>query len=203
MPLSERQLVARARRRDHTAFAGLLERHQTSVYNLCYRLLGDHVEAEDAAQETFLRAYNHLHRYDPRRSLRTWLCAIAHHYCIDQLRRRRLTWLSLEGDPPLEHPALRDPAPGPEAHAQGREQAARIQRLLARLAPEARSMIVLHYWAGLSYHEIAAVHGTTVSAVKSRLHRSRAALATLLRAEATHPAPAPRQPTAAHTWQPV
>jgi RNA polymerase sigma-70 factor (ECF subfamily) len=199
MSLSHRQLIARARRRDELAFASLVEQHQASVYNLCYRLLGDAVEAEDAAQEAFLRAYRHLRRYDPNRPFRTWLCAIAHHYCIDQLRRRRLAMLSLESEPPLEHPALRDPAPGPEAVAQRRELARDVQRLLARLSPAGRSVVVLHYWTGLSYQEIAAVTGTTVSSVKSRLHRNRAALADMLRAEAARPRPRPRAPG----WQPA
>jgi RNA polymerase sigma-70 factor (ECF subfamily) len=199
MPLTERQLVVRARRHDPLAFADLLEEHQTSVYNLCYRLLGDWAEAEDAAQETFLRAYSHLHRYDLNRPFRTWLCAIAHHYCIDQLRRRRLALLSLETEPPLEHPALCDPAPGPEAEAQRNEQARHVAQLLARLSPEGRSVVVLHYWSGLSYEEIAAATGTTVSAVKSRLHRNRTTLANMLRAEAARPRP--RQPSPG--WQPA
>jgi RNA polymerase sigma-70 factor (ECF subfamily) len=201
MTLSDRQLVARARRRDELAFARLVEQHQTSVYNLCYRLLGDAAEAEDAAQETFLRAYRHLGRYDPNRPFRTWLCAIAHHYCVDQLRRRRLALLSLETEPPLEHPALCDPAPGPEAVAQRHEQARDVQRLLARLSPAGRSVVVLHYWTGLSYQEIAEVTGATVSSVKSRLHRNRAALANMLRAEAVRPRPRPAATTPG--WQPA
>jgi RNA polymerase sigma-70 factor (ECF subfamily) len=201
MTRSDRQLIARARRRDELAFASLVEQHQTSVYNLCYRLLGDAAEAEDAAQETFLRAYHHLRRYDPNRPFRTWLCAIAHHFCIDQLRRRRLALLSLDTEPPFEHPALRDPSPGPEALAQRRELARDLQRLLARLSPAGRSVVVLHYWTGLSYQEIAAVTGTTVSSVKSRLHRNRAALADMLRAEAARPQP--RRRAAAPGWQPA
>jgi RNA polymerase sigma-70 factor (ECF subfamily) len=201
MTLTERQLVSRARRRDAAAFASLIEQHQTSVHNLCYRLLGDRDEAEDAMQETFLRAYSHLHRYDLNRPFRTWLCAIAHHYCIDQLRRRRLVLLSLEAEPPVEHAALADPAPSPEAEAQRSEQARSLARLLARLSPEGRSVVVLHYWSGLSYQEIADVTGTTVSAVKSRLHRNRATLAGMLRAEAARPFPRPRHPAA--SWQPA
>lgn len=184
MPTNECRLVAQTLRGDETAFAALVDLHYPSIFNLCYRLLGDRVEAEDAAQESFWRAYQHLDRYDRTRSLRTWLCAIAHHHCIDQLRRRRLTWLPLETDPPLDHAALRDLAPGPEPEAERREQAAYVQALLNRLPPSGRAVIAMHYWSGLSYREIAAATGTTVSAVKSRLHRNRAALAALLRREA-------------------
>jgi RNA polymerase sigma-70 factor (ECF subfamily) len=194
MVVDERRLVGRAVRGDEAAFACLVEYHQRSIYQLCYRVLGDAGEAEDAAQETFLRAFLHLRRFDRARSLRTWLCAIAHHHCIDLLRRRRLVWLSLESDPPLEHAALRDPAPGPEPEVERREQAAQVQRLLSHLPPASRAVITLHYWSGLSYREIAQATGSTVSAVKSRLHRSRAALAAMLAAE---------RRAAPSRWQPV
>lgn len=201
MTLTERSHGACAPRPDPAGFSRLIEQHQACVFNLCYRLLGDWAEAEDAAQETFVRAYCHLHRYDAHRPFRTWLCAIAHHYCIDQLRRRRLVLLSLEREPPLQHPALYDPTPSPEAEAQRGELARSVARLLARLSPEGRSVVVLHYWSGLSYQEIATATGATVSAVKSRLHRNRALLAGMLRAEAARAQPRPRRPLPA--WQPA
>ena len=200
MSTNECRLVAQSLRGDEASFAALLELHHQCIYNLCYRLLGDRTEAEDAAQETFWRAFQHLDRFDPHRSLRTWLCAIAHHHCIDQLRRRRLTWLPLDTDVPPDHPALHDPTPGPEPEAERLEQAARVQDLLRRLPPSGRAVITLHYWSGLTYREIAAVTGTTVSAVKSRLHRNRAALAKMLHTEASVPASRGAQPAKIH-WQ--
>jgi len=193
MSTNECRLIAQSLRGDEASFAALLELHHQCIYNVCYRLLGDRTEAEDAAQETFWRAFQHLDRFDPHRSLRTWLCAIAHHHCIDQLRRR-LVWLPLDVDVPPDHPALHDPAPGPEPEAERLEQAARVQDLLGRLSPSGRAVITLHYWSGLTYREIAAVTGTTVSAVKSRLHRNRAALAKMLHANETMPLPAASAP---------
>ncbi|HLB50386.1 MAG TPA: sigma-70 family RNA polymerase sigma factor [Anaerolineales bacterium] len=177
--MNESEQIARARAGDDAAFTRLVETYQTVIFNLCYRMLGDPAEAEDAAQETFLRAYSQLHRYDPGRSFKTWLLAIASHHCIDRLRKRRLTWLSL--DESLEpHPALHEHSPGPEEASVKREQTAVIATLLARLAPDDRSMVVMRYWHDLSYEEIAEATGATVSAVKSRLHRARAQLATML-----------------------
>jgi RNA polymerase sigma-70 factor (ECF subfamily) len=163
------------------AFAALVEAYQRPIYNLCYRMLGDPGEAEDAAQEAFLRAYSQLHRYDPGRSFKTWLFAIASHHCIDRLRRRRVTWLGIDEEPLLTHPALLEPRPGPEQMAVRREEEAAIQGALAKLAPRDRSAIVMRYWYDMSYEEIARVTGSTASAVKSRLHRARVCLAAVLK----------------------
>ena len=173
------ELVQRARAGDDNAFAALVETYQTPIYNLCYRMLGEAGEAEDAAQETFLRAYHQLARYDPARSFKTWLFAIANHHCIDRLRKRRLTWLSLDADLP-PHPALNEQSPGPEEASVRREQTEMLQKLLAQLPPEDRSVVVMRYWYDLSYEEIAEATTTTVSAVKSRLHRARGNLGELL-----------------------
>jgi RNA polymerase sigma-70 factor, ECF subfamily len=173
------EAVQRARAGDDDAFATLVETYQTPIYNLCYRMLGEAGEAEDAAQETFLRAYHQLARYDPARSFKTWLFAIANHHCIDRLRKRRLTWLSLDDDLP-PHPALNEPSLGPEEATVRREQTEMLQKLLAKLAPEDRSVVVMRYWYDFSYEEMADATATTVSAVKSRLHRARGSLGDML-----------------------
>jgi RNA polymerase sigma-70 factor (ECF subfamily) len=175
--MNAQQLACRARRGDEAAFAALVKDHESAIFNLCYRLLGDSAEAEDAAQETFVRAYHHLREYDRNRSFKTWLFAIASHYCIDRLRRRRYLALSLEADPPLQHPALHEPAPGPEECALLHERSELVQDLLDQLAPKDRTVVVLRYWHNLPYSEIARMMGVTLSAVKSRLHRARVELA--------------------------
>lgn len=171
--------VLRARAGDDNAFAVLVETYQTPIYNLCYRMLGDAGEAEDAAQETFLRAYNQMARYDPARSFKTWLFAIANHHCIDRLRKRRLTWLSIDDDLP-PHPALNEQTPGPEEASVRREQTEMLQKLLAKLSPDDRAVVVMRYWYDFSYEEMAEATTTTVSAVKSRLHRARGSLGAML-----------------------
>jgi RNA polymerase sigma-70 factor (ECF subfamily) len=179
--MTECELVAGARAGSARAFTALVEIYQNPIYNLCYRMLGDPGEAEDAAQEAFLRAYSQLHRYDPGRPFKTWLFAIASHHCIDRLRKRRVTWLGIDDEPLLTHPALLEPRPGPEQMAVRREQEAVVQGALARLAPQDRSAIVMRYWYDMSYEEIAGAMGSTASAVKSRLHRARVCLAAVLR----------------------
>jgi len=179
-------------------FAGWVQTYQTPVFNFCYRLLGGAAEAEDAAQETFLRAYAHRARYDADRPVKTWLMSIAAHYCIDRLRRRRLVWLSLDEAQAAQHPALQQSGLGPEALILQAERCHELHRQMARLAALDRQVLVLHYWGFLSYADIAAVTGLTVSAVKSRLHRARARLAALMRQapapRAAHPRPEPPVP---------
>ncbi len=182
---TDQQLVARVLGGDQQAFAELVEAHQQAVYNLAYRMLGNVDEAEDATQEAFLRAYQHLRRYDPSRPFRTWLLSIASNYCIDCIRKRRLTWLSID-EPLPPHPALTSSEPTPERAAVDSEQAAIIQALLGELAPEYRAAVILRYWYDMSYTEIAEALETSESAIKSRLFRARQMLAAKL-AEADVP----------------
>ena len=83
--VSDQDLVRQVLAGDQQAFAQLVEEYQRPVYNLTYRMLGNAGEAEDAAQEAFLRAYQHLDRYDIDRSFKTWLLSIASNYCIDRI----------------------------------------------------------------------------------------------------------------------
>lgn len=159
------------------AFADIVYAYQDAVYNLCYRMLGERSEAEDAAQEAFLRAYLNLTRYDPARSFKTWLLSIASNYCIDRLRRRRLQWMSLDDEPVADRLSLHSDDPEPEPATLNKEQSAAIQVLLNDLSPDYRAVVVLRYWYDYSYAEIADIMDTTESAVKSRLFRARQALA--------------------------
>jgi RNA polymerase sigma-70 factor (ECF subfamily) len=187
-----------ARAGDQSAFGRLVMAYQTPVYNLAYRMLGNAAEAEEAAQETFLRAYTHLRSYDPQRRFRSWLLSIASHYCIDRLRRRRITCLPLEDEiavasdsttrlssaqSEVAKVSLTSGSPNPEAVVAQREREAYVQRLLAGLSPTDRAAITLRYWNDCSYEEIAETLNLTVSAVKSRLHRARRALAETMEGE--------------------
>jgi len=177
---TDQELVARVLNGEQQAFADLVEAYQTSVFNLTYRMLGNRDEAEDAAQEAFLRAYQHLDRYDAERPFKTWLLSIASNYCIDRIRKRRLTWLSID-EPLPPHPALNSDEPGPEQATMRSEREAAMQALLNDLAPDYRAAVVLKYWYDLSYAEIAEALDTTESAIKSRLYRARQMLAEQLR----------------------
>lgn len=172
---AERTWVLQARQGDQRAFAKLVEAYQGPVYNLAYRMLGNAGDAEDAAQETFLRAYSHLGSYDPQRKFSSWLLTIASNYCIDQLRRRRINWVLVEDLPPWQ--PLRARTPDPEETAMKWSDGQRIQAMLDTLPPDYRLAVVLRYWYDYSYQDIVAVTNSTVSAVKSRLHRARRMLA--------------------------
>lgn len=168
------------------AFAQIVETYQKPVYNLCYRMLGDPLEAEDAAQESFWRAYQGLKKYDPQRPFITWLLSIAAHHCIDIQRRRRLPLVSVEI---LPEETIPDAIPSPERAVSQRLEDQRLHALLDGLPPQDRAALVLRYWYDLSEEEIGAALGMTVSAVKSRLFRARKALAASWEDEPTATAP--------------
>lgn len=176
---TEKEWVVRARQGDRSAFAELVSAYQNPVYNLAYRMTGNRSDAEEAAQETFLRVYANLHRYDPTRSFKSWILSIASHYCIDRLRRRRVTLVSLDGDE-LHPKWLAADCPDPERTVLRNEQEDCIQTILAQLGPVDRAAITLRYWYDCSYEEIAEALGLTGSAVKSRLHRARRKLADMI-----------------------
>ena len=158
------------------AFAEIVYTFQDAVYNLSYRMLGERTEAEDAAQEVFLRAYSNLHRYDHARSFKTWILSIASNHCIDRLRKRRMTLVSID-EPLPETLSLASSDPLPEQAMLQNARSQEIQQLLDELAPDYRIAVVLRYWYDYSYAEIAEIMDTTESAIKSRLHRARRLLA--------------------------
>ena len=173
----EQVWLEEARRGDKSAFGQLIEAYQGPVYNLAYRMLGNSGEAEEAAQEAFIRAYTRLGSYDPAHKFSTWLLSITSNYCIDQIRKRRAVLLSLD-EPLPPHPALHsDNNKGPEAEFIAQEREELVQGLLSELPVEYRQAVVLRYWYDMSYEEIAELQKTTVSAVKSRLFRARRQLA--------------------------
>jgi RNA polymerase sigma-70 factor, ECF subfamily len=189
----EQTWVMQARRGDQRAFGRLVEAYQRPVFNLTYRMLGNVEEAEDAAQEAFLRAYSRLGQYDPEMKFSTWLFSIANHHCIDRLRKRRTTVISIDDNPVLQN--LEGAELRPERHALQQEARIEVQAMLERLAPEYRTPLVLRYWEEMSYEEIAETMKVTVATVKSRLFRARQQLAAIYQQQQTVTPP----PAARHT----
>lgn len=174
---SEQVWLDQARQGDKVAFGNLIEAYQTPVYNLAYRMLQNAREAEEAAQEVFIRAYLRLDSYDPERKFSTWILSITSNYCIDQIRKRRAIMLSID-EPLPPHPALMsDNDARPETQVIMEEQQQLVHSLLSELPDDYRETVVLRYWYDLSYEEIAEIMNTTVSAIKSRLFRARRQLA--------------------------
>ena len=179
----ELRWIEAARRGDRNAFSKLVQAYQLPVYNLTYRMLGNPQEAEDAAQEAFVRAYKRLNTYQPGRKFSNWILSIASHHCIDLLRRRRFVWLSVEDNPAVSWLASDDEQPDDAAVRS--ERAEEVRSMLQHLAPEYRAPLILRYWHDLSYKEIAEVLELSEPAVKTRLHRARLKLAALLEEQST------------------
>jgi len=173
--MAEIECIKLARKGDQDAFTQIVETYQNPVYNLCYRMLGTPQAAEDAAQESFWRAYKNLHRYDIKRPFATWLLSIAAHYCIDQQRRKRLPTMDLNEI--IEFTA-EDPAPSPESSLINVEFSDKVQHQLAQLSENDRAVLILRYWHEYSENEICQALSISKSAVKSRLHRARKHMAT-------------------------
>lgn len=172
----ERTWIARAQRGDQAAFGQLVQVYERPVYNLAYRMLGDPTEAEDAAQETFVRAYRALSTYEPERKFVNWLLSIASHYCIDRLRQKgRSVPISLDG--PLPDEWLASDMGSPEQQVSAKEEREQVHQILEMLPPAYRAAVILRYWHDMSYQEIATVMSTSESAIKSRLHRARLLMA--------------------------
>ncbi len=182
--------ITQAQQGNDEAFTQLVEHYQTPVYNLCYRMLGEPELAEDAAQESFLRAYQNLGRFDRQRSFATWLLSIAAHHCIDRLRRRKFGLISIDeeaddDDRPMEFADVS--AINPEYEAERREEQQALHKVLQKLDATDRATLVLRYWYDFSEIEIAESLRLTVPAVKSRLHRARREVARRLEAGAPVP----------------
>jgi RNA polymerase sigma-70 factor (ECF subfamily) len=165
----EHILIEAAQHGDHHAFAQLVEAYTSPVYNLAYRMLGNAAEAEDAAQEVFLRAYLKLASYDRNRKFSTWLLAITSNYCIDLLRRRKAPMVDLED---VEF-VIESREPGPEQVAVEGEQRDAVAHAIGGLPAGYRLPTVLRYYHDLSYEEIERITGLSEATVKTRLFRAR------------------------------
>jgi len=164
------RLAALARSGDADAFERLVRRHQVTVYRVAVRLLDIPADAEDAAQDAFLRAWRGLPRFRSGSSFSTWLYRIVTNRCLNVLRSRRWT-----ADTAVEEAA----APvdkGPEQIAEVRGELSALTAALGGLTPEQRAAFVLRHLEGCSHEEIAQALGISVPAVKSRLHRARVEL---------------------------
>jgi RNA polymerase sigma-70 factor (ECF subfamily) len=169
-------LLARVGAGDADAFAPIVERHQERVVRLCQRFLGERDEALDAAQEVFLKAFEHAADAEPRGQMFTWLYRIAVNHCLNRLRRRKVVrFLSLAGADDDEQPVVREPrsdAPDAEEQLATRERWQRTRRAIDELPASQRSVLILAKFEGMSYKEIAATLGITPGAVESRLVRA-------------------------------
>ena len=180
MPRPDEQLVRLVLSGSEDAFRDLVRRYQRPVYALILRMVRDAADAEELAQEVFIKAYRALDRFDRSKKFSSWLFKIAHNTAIDRLRRKSLQTVPLETDRDEPDPiaVLRDPRAGdPAARAESGELAAAFEAALGRLRPAYREVMILRFQEGLAYDEIAEVTGLALGTVKTHLHRARKAMA--------------------------
>jgi RNA polymerase sigma-70 factor, ECF subfamily len=172
----ERALILLAVQGDHEAFGELVGRHQQAVFNVAYRVLGNVHDAEDAAQDTFIRAYQFIGKFDNSRPLAPWLKRIAVNVCLNRLEAQKPT--STLDDELAPAP---DPNPGPEAQIVAKDRQERIRAEMSRLPARYRAVIELRHFQDLSYEETARELKRPLSDIKSDLFRARKLLAERLK----------------------
>jgi len=174
-------VVACAKRGDEDAFRELLRRYERPVFALLYRMVRDRAQAEDLAQETFVKILNGIRSYRPEFKFSSWVFKIANNAAIDHLRRRGLDTISLHGAPDATTPEriaattlqLPDRRETPLEELEARELGSAIERAIGRLRPEYRSCILLRHVEGHSYEEIADMLELPLGTVKTYIHRAR------------------------------
>lgn len=179
--LSDQEVVALARAGAESAYRELVRRYERPVFSLIYRMVRDHALAEDLAQDAFVKVLSALDSYRAEYKFSSWIFKIANNVAIDQLRRRELNTLSLDGSPDartqeqIEATALQatDRAETPLAELEARELGAAIEEAIAKLRPEYRSCIMLRHVEGRSYEEIAEALDLPLGTVKTYIHRAR------------------------------
>ncbi len=178
-------VLDRARQGDSEAFRALVEQHSRSVFRLAFRMTGNEQDAEDVVQESFLRAYRQLGRFESRANFGTWLYRIVSNCSVDLMRSKQARHDQVRGDS-LDETAVDLPAadvPGPERMAQSAEIERRVQDALRELSPLERAAFTLRHYEGRSIDEISATLGLGTSAAKHSVFRAvkklRAALAPL------------------------
>lgn len=181
MRLEEQALLARAQAGDVQAFERLVAAYERKVYNLAYRLTGNHDDASDVAQEALIKVYTSLGDFRGDSSFSTWLYRVVSNACLDELRRRkRQRATSLDAPVATDDGGLARQLPasgdGPEEALARKELQATVQMAIQALDEEHRVVIILRDIQGHSYQEIADYLGLSLGTVKSRLNRARAAL---------------------------
>ena len=172
-------LIHRFKNGDGSVFGELVRKYQDKIYNLCRYMLQDMHDAEDAAQDTFIKAYRNLGAFKPDASFYTWLYRIAVNACLDYKKKARPE--QIDDEYALDRLASTDASP--ERLYQSKEITRSIQSALAKLPEQLRAVIVLKEIEELSYEEIAEVLHTSLGTVKSRISRARDELRRLISKE--------------------
>ena len=180
-PVSDHELVTRAQQGSEKAYRELLGRFQRPVFSIIYRMIRDREQAEDLAQETFVRVFNNIDRYDPRYKFSSWIFKIATNLTIDWIRRKELNTVSIDGSrnavtaEQIEATSITIASQdeNPEELLEAKELGEEIERAIGRLRPEYRTAILLRHVDGREYQEIAEILSLPLGTVKTYIHRGR------------------------------
>jgi RNA polymerase sigma-70 factor (ECF subfamily) len=175
------ELIQRCQRGDREAMNQLIQVHQKHVFNLAFRLSNNYDDAQDIAQEAFIRVFNSIHNFRGDANFTTWMHRIVTNVFLDERKKQRVRehgsldeYLELEDSSVARQ--IEDPSPGPEDAVEQRERHEVVAQAVLQLPENQRVMIALYHFQGRSYEEIAATMQLPIGTVKSRLNRARLAL---------------------------
>ena len=184
--MDEKRLIRGLKRKEEKAFSALVVRHQGQIFNVCYRMLNNAAEAEDIAQDVFVKAFIAIESFRGDSAIGTWLYRIAVNLCKNRLkylgRRQYNSTAEISGVPERAYSesgtarTVGEPTARPDQALEGNRAETRVQRALASLDGAFRELLVLRDIQGLTYAEVVHITGLAEGTVKSRLHRARAAL---------------------------
>jgi RNA polymerase sigma-70 factor (ECF subfamily) len=174
-------LIRRCQRGDAQAMNELIQAYQKHVFNVAFRLSNNYDDAQDIAQEAFIRVFNSIGNFRGDANFTTWLYRIVTNVFLDERKKQRVRdhgsldeYMELEDSSVARQ--IEDPSPGPEAAVEQRERHEVVGQAVLQLPENQRVMIALYHFQGLSYEEIAAIMQLPIGTVKSRLNRARLAL---------------------------
>ena len=181
---TDHDLVALARSGSEKAYRELLDRYQRPVFSLIYRMVRDREKAEDLAQETFVKVFNHIDSFNPKYKFSSWIFKIASNLTIDAIRKKDLDTVSLDGSRNASTPDEVDATritvesrdENPEEFLEAKELGEEIERAIGELRPEYRTAILLRHVEGRPYEEIADIMNVPLGTVKTYIHRARGEL---------------------------
>ncbi|HEU0013534.1 MAG TPA: sigma-70 family RNA polymerase sigma factor [Longimicrobium sp.] len=179
--VTDHELVTRAQQGSEKAYRELLGRYERPVFSIIYRMIRDREQAEDLAQETFVRVFNNIGRYDPRYKFSSWIFKIATNLTIDWIRRKEVDTVSIDGSrnalsaDEIEATSItvvsRDE--NPEELLEAKQLGSEIESAIGKLRPEYRAAILLRHVDGREYQEIAEILSLPLGTVKTYIHRGR------------------------------
>ena len=170
----ETEIVARVLKGDRKAYALLVEEYKSPIYNLAYRMTGNSEDADDLTQNTFIRAYQYLWRYDTRKKFFTWLYTLALNLIRNHFKKKKYNKSSEN----ISMLSLADKNPSAEEKLIEDQE---ISSYLLRLEDELRALMIMKYMQELSFEEIAQITGKSLSAIKMRIYRGLAKLKELMK----------------------